>query len=62
MRDKMLLEVACCLGAVVIFLNAGECLCDGHGTDNNIFDAILLSPMRMGHAFPLFKHGCDLLK
>ena len=38
------------------FFHAGECLGDGDETDQNLFDAILLSTRRIGHAFSLYKH------
>ncbi|MCJ1412946.1 hypothetical protein MMC19_007047 [Ptychographa xylographoides] len=41
---------------IPFFFHAGECLGDGDGTDENLFDAILLGTRRIGHGFSLFKH------
>ncbi|KAL4931073.1 uncharacterized protein BDV17DRAFT_20178 [Aspergillus undulatus] len=49
---------------IPFFFHAGECLGDGNSTDHNLYDAILLSPRRIGHAFSLYKHPLliDLVK
>ena len=41
---------------IPFFFHAGECLGDGDGTDNNLFDAILLGTRRIGHGYSLYKH------
>ncbi|KAL8813335.1 MAG: hypothetical protein Q9223_000172 [Gallowayella weberi] len=41
---------------IPFFFHAGECLGDGDGTDQNLFDAVLLGTRRIGHGFSLFKH------
>ncbi|EEH04501.1 adenosine deaminase [Histoplasma capsulatum G186AR] len=49
---------------IPFFFHAGECLGDGDGTDENLYDAILLRTRRIGHAFSLYKHPdlIDLVK
>ena len=41
---------------IPLFLHAGETLGDGNGTDNNLYDAILLGAKRIGHGFSMYKH------
>lgn len=36
--------------------HAGETTSDGDGTDNNLFDAIILGTKRIGHGFSLIRH------
>ena len=38
------------------FFHAGECTGDGTVADNNLYDAVLLSSRRIGHAHFLIKH------
>ncbi|KAI9817197.1 MAG: hypothetical protein M1827_001309 [Pycnora praestabilis] len=49
---------------IPFFFHAGECLGDGDDTDQNLFDAVLLSTRRIGHGFSLYKHPLliDMIK
>lgn len=46
---------------IPLILHAGETLGDGNGTDENLFDALLLDSKRLGHAYSLPKHP-ELMK
>ncbi|KAJ5033404.1 uncharacterized protein L3040_008521 [Drepanopeziza brunnea f. sp. 'multigermtubi'] len=41
---------------IPFFLHAGETTGSGNSTDQNLYDALLLSSRRLGHAFSLYKH------
>ena len=41
---------------IPFFFHAGECTGDGTVADNNLYDAVLLSSRRIGHAHSLIKH------
>jgi adenosine deaminase CECR1 len=46
---------------IPLILHAGETLGDGTGTDENLYDALLLGSKRLGHAYSLPKHP-ELMK